>query len=319
MLPSKQTYPGTWERWTEHVNLVREMEWKSWKEALGSDTTATDVTPKLPCNVCGQKCKTLLSSCGGDGEDSCNLPMHTGANDALEWWQAPNPWIHHTDDTTTPLNPWIYTTNVEIPPLISENYKQQEAASIDVPKAIDMNNELPKWRNKNQRNLEYPIMEYEWRIQGEIGLEAMNFHRKIDCEFSLANVKSIAQAGNELVRSAGSLEKALCYFQEVEFRKLNTQMEYIQQNRAWIPHLADEMSEVMRIGATADYRRPPPTSPRRRGFPYKGKETLGIVQKMRNDIAKGRMFVCGTECIGGENAQVEATPTTLAPKRNPDR
>ena len=40
---------------------------------------------------------------------------------------------------------------------------------------------------------------------------------------------------------------------------------------------------------------------------------------MRNDISKGRMFVCGSECIGGDDAKIEATPTTLVPIRNPDR
>lgn len=267
LLPSKETYPGSWKRWTEHVNLIRVMEWESWREALEGDNTLIDETPKLPCNVCGQKCKTLLSSCGGKSEDSRNLPMHTGANDALEWWNAPDPWIHSTDNAIPPPNPWIYTTNEEIPSHLAEKDKKFEAASIDVPLVTDMNQEIPRWRNGNQCQINYPISEYEWRLHGEVGLEAMNFYREIKCEFSVPNFKNIAQAGNELVRTAGSLDKALCFIQEVEFRKLTPQIEFIQQNRSWIPHLADEMFEVMRIGVTSDYLRPPPNSPSEEGFP----------------------------------------------------
>ena len=31
------------------------------------------------------------------------------------------------------------------------------------------------------------------------------------------------------------------------------------------------------------------------------------------------MFSFGTDCVGGDTSQVEATPSTLVPKRNPDR
>ena len=37
------------------------------------------------------------------------------------------------------------------------------------------------------------------------------------------------------------------------------------------------------------------------------------------DISKGRMFLCSFEAEGGFSSDLELTPTTLAPKRNPDR
>ena len=65
LLPSKETFPGSWKRWLEHVNIVRPIEWETWVEALDNDSTSRDDTPKLACNVCGKKCKTLSAARGG--------------------------------------------------------------------------------------------------------------------------------------------------------------------------------------------------------------------------------------------------------------
>ena len=101
--------------------------------------------------------------------------------------------------------------------------------------------------------------------------------------------------------------------------EIETAREYIAQNRQWIPQLAFEMEEIMRIGVTANYQRPPPVDPRRRGLPYKDGETLEIVGKLRPDIQNGGMFLRGTASVGGDTSQVETAPSTLVPKRNPDR
>ena len=194
-----------------------------------------------------------------------------------------------------------------------------DALPLGVPIVVDMNQTIPRWRNGNQCQIRFPISEYDWRIPGEVGLEVMNFHRKVMRDFSITNVVDIVHSGNRLVETAGSLDKALCLFQEVEFRKLAPQREYIRQNSSWAPHLAEEMEEIMRIGVTANYQRPPPVSPRRKGFHYKDKETLEFIEKLWPDIRKGRMFICGADCVGGDNALIEATPPTLLPKRNPDR
>ena len=75
----------------------------------------------------------------------------------------------------------------------------------------------------------------------------------------------------------------------------------------------------VRIGATASYTRPPPLAPRRRGLPYKEGDSEEITKEMWGDISKGGMFLRSFEVAGGYLADIEMTPTTLAPKRNPDR
>ena len=303
LLPPKETYPASWKRWQENLNIVWPMDWISWGEVLGNDDTLPYDVPKLACSVCGGKCKTLIATCGGSGSKAIDENENKTMNEVAEWWKEPNPWIHNEG---------------------CELEKSDDPVSISFPTElpevdIDLNQEIPKWGYGNQCKLGLPISEYEWRINGELRPAGANFHRKAPGGFSVNQTKSIVQAGNKLVHIAGPLGRALRLFQEVEFGKLKPQREFIAQNRQWVPHLSYEMEEIMRIGATANYQRPQPVAPRRRGLPYKGGKTLEILEKRWPDIQKGRMFICGTDCSGGEATQIEATPTTLVPTRNPDR
>lgn len=108
----------------------------------------------------------------------------------------------------------------------------------------------------------------------------------------------IVAAGNSLVSKSGGLGESLFQFQEHEFRKLTEQRQYIMEQSQWIPSVAEEMKEVVKIGVNASYSRQPPASPRRRGLPYMAKDTEEITQKLRRDVKKGRMFICGKEVIG---------------------
>ena len=275
------------------MNIVRPMDWISRKEVLVNDDTSTYDAPNLACSVCGGKCKTLLSTCGGSGSKAIDENENRARNEVAEWWKEPNHWIHNEG---------------------FEHGKSDDPVSISCPMGlpevdININQEIPKWGNGNRCKLGFPISEYEWRINGELGPEVANSHRKAPGGFSVNKMESIVQAGNKLVHIAGSLGRALCLLQEVEFMTLKPQRAFIAQNRQWIPHLAYEMEEIMRIGATANYQRPPPVAPRRMGLPYKDGETLEILEKRRLDIQQGRMSICGTDCAGGDAAQIEATQT----------
>ena len=79
------------------------------------------------------------------------------------------------------------------------------------------------------------------------------------------------------------------------------------------------MGEVMRIGVTANYTRSGPLPPRRRGLPYRGGDTIEIVEKLWPGVSKGGIFMCIISSVGWDGARIEATPSTLVLKRNPDR
>ena len=150
-------------------------------------------------------------------------------------------------------------------------------------------------------------------------METNEFHRKSKVDYSLQNICDVVAAGNALVKSAGSLDGALCQSQEHEFRKQEEQLEFVRDNARWIPSVAEEMMEVLRVGVTASYSRPSPSLPRRKGLPYRSKDAEGVLQNLRPDVSKGRIFVCGSVAVGGDASDIEATPSTLVLKRNPDR
>ena len=265
------------------MNIVRPSVWESWQEALENDTTVWDDTPKLACNVCGKKCETLLASRGGG-----NLTMHNGDNDVMEWWKAPNPWIHSADPNV--YTPWQFPNNEGSRGSGGFDERESTPLPMDMPQIDDLNCEPPKWRNQNRCMMGYPTTDYEWGEEGDLNRIALQYHTEAQQEFSVEAATDLAACGNRLVESTGSLDLALMAFQEVEFRKLKPQRDYINQNRTWIPQLADEMEEIMRIGVTATYNRPAPAHPCRKGLPYKDKDTLEIVEKLWSDIKKGRIF-----------------------------
>ena len=298
--PSRETFPGSWKAWKSMVWTVKEVPWLSWEEALESDPLAEMDGKPIPCRVCGVKCKLAGDSTAGTGYpldqltgEGCIVRTEAAlpAQSLIEEWGRPNPWIHSIEDVGDP--------------------------SIE-EKGDGVVNQVP-WRNQNRSNGKYPVTQYEWRKSGPIMPESERFHQVVRQEFSKKAVKEAVEAGDALVKAAGSLDEALYHFQEPEFRKLAPQCEFIRDNKMWIEEYAEEMMEEMRIGATASYMRPPPVTPRRRGLPYKEDDSLELMQGLWKDITKGRMFMCSFETIGGFSSDIEMTPTTLVPKRNPDR
>ena len=55
LLPSKETFPGSWKKWAEYVSEVRMLDWMSWQEALENDTSVTTEFQKIACATCGGK------------------------------------------------------------------------------------------------------------------------------------------------------------------------------------------------------------------------------------------------------------------------
>ena len=59
LLPSKETFTGSWKPWPDFVSCAKELEWLTWKEALEQDTLETSEIHKIECTVCGKKVKTV--------------------------------------------------------------------------------------------------------------------------------------------------------------------------------------------------------------------------------------------------------------------
>ena len=78
------------------------------------------------------------------------------------------------------------------------------------------------------------------------------------------------------------------------------------------------MQEVCRLGVCPIFRGETPTGKRERGLPYGKGQSEEITKKLRKDVAAGRMFVCSAGTIGSD-PKILASPSTLVPKRLPDR
>ena len=240
---------------------------------------------------------TSTDACGGEDNYTSNLSVHSGNHDSLEWWEKPNPWIHDTNREAGA--PWLAINGGSAANRCDKGNTEEIPLPMDMPQIGDLNCALPRWRNQNRCTLGYPITEYEWRDQGDLNRMTLHYHAEIDQGFTKSIVKEAVDMGNKLVASTGSLDTALKAFREVEFRELSMQRGYINQNRSWIPHLADEMEEIMRIGVTATYHRPPPVYPRRRGLPYKDKDTLELIEKLWPDVKKGEFLYAVQIALGG--------------------
>ena len=124
LLPSKETYPGSWKRWMSFVSEVRDLSWMSWQESLELDEGLQPLITFPPCSVCGKKCKAIQPSCVGLAGPALE-PHH---ND-VGWWQKPNPWLH----------------SAGVDPLDTESLDLSNRDE-DI---VDLNSAPQPWKNRN--------------------------------------------------------------------------------------------------------------------------------------------------------------------------
>ena len=127
--------------------------------------------------------------------------------------------------------------------------------------------------------------------------------------------------GGELIASTKGLYPALCSLQEIELGNMKPQLEFATQFRSIIPDQFPWIEHALSVGVVAKYTGGVPVCPRTRGLPYQctNEEHCHLIgEKFWKDILTKRMFVCTTRTVG-PNTPVEATPTTLVDKKNPDR
>ena len=78
--------------------------------------------------------------------------------------------------------------------------------------------------------------------------------------------------------------------------------------------LCAELEEIHKRGVTPKFRGETPSGPKVHGYPHNPRQSLNIVQKLRKDVMKGRMFLCSNNQFGNE--RILATPPTLVQKKH---
>ena len=165
----------------------------------------------------------------------------------------------------------------------------------------------------------YPLLDKDWRRNGPLQPNAVEYVEAADVGFSLVAVQNVATIGNRVVRECGGeVRYAARCVQEIEMRKLEPQAQSAMTLLHDHPILRDQIVQLHTIGAPPCFRGQPPGGPRPCGLPYDESKTVEMVEKIWKDVRQGRVLVI-TPHVAGKEAPIIATPTTTVQKKLPDR
>ena len=169
-------------------------------------------------------------------------------------------------------------------------------------------------------NPDYPIRNREWRIDGEVDPKAGEY---LKCAFSHKTyspeaLADLMERGNDLVARMGDIRDAVRQVQECRLRSGEDLSPNIKEVTHLPPELGKQVQELCRIGVCPVFRGETPKGERERGLPYSKGLSEEITKKLWKDVVAGRMFICTAKIIGSD-PKVLVSPSTLVPKRLPDR
>ena len=141
----------------------------------------------------------------------------------------------------------------------------------------------------------------------------------MDVDFSLKNVCEVDKLGDRLGELSGEVRISARHIQNLVMSKRAHLIVGLKCRSAKAPEIVDRVIDYRSRGVIPVYRGGwfRPTS-RVRGFPYKTRQSLGIMEKLRKDVRQGLMLVCATTTVSDYD-QISHTPSILATKKMHDR
>ena len=123
-----------------------------------------------------------------------------------------------------------------------------------------------------------------------------------------------------MIISPSGLYPNLRALQERALRQMGPQLSFAEQFKDSIPDQYPWILHALSANVGAKYTGGVPASPRIRVLPYQHNDESHcvLIGGFWEDIKLGRMFVCTTRTVSA-HAPVEATPASMANKKNPDR
>ena len=173
---------------------------------------------------------------------------------------------------------------------------------------------------QQEPNPNYPIRNKEWRLEGDVDVKAQEFAKCAQSykTYSPEDLSDLMKRGDELVQQMGDIRDAVCHVQEYRLRISENLLSNMKEVTHLPPVLGRKVQELCRIGACPVFWGETPTGERERGLPYGRGQSGEITKKLRKDVAAGRMFICSARTVGSD-PKILASPSTLVPKRLPDR
>ena len=104
--------------------------------------------------------------------------------------------------------------------------------------------------------------------------------------------------------------------QEQNFRVIDYRWGDLGEDGLHFPHLMPKLTPMLKFGVTLEYHGHPPSIGHSENYPNNRAHSIEILNKFRK-VALGRKVFTNSSSLNDGGAQT--APTTLAPKRNPDR
>ena len=164
----------------------------------------------------------------------------------------------------------------------------------------------------------FPILNKNWRIEGDVDPNAQDYLAVASEPFSVENAQRVVTAGNKLVEKYDDVRIAARQIQEIHMRSIAPLAQNARDLLKKHPERGEEIAQLHELGAMPHYSGEAPVGNRTSGFPYDDAKTTLMVKKLRKDVQKGRVLVVHVEAVK-PNTAVMATPTTTAVKKLPDR
>ena len=292
---------------------------KGWSE-FGEGTTPYEVISPAHCLYCKKKVKIPVEvpllqnphNCGGKRR-------HSVATEGVDWRSGEavgGPIPNSSSWVPQPCTPLSEGDDIRVdpPPTFAPPLVNSLPESILQHRA----EVLGKWQRNDAAS--FPLISFNWRdnLVGKISARAQKYLDGVDVDFTIANICTVADAGDRLNNLSGEVRVSARHLQDLILKKRSHLINGLKRWRDRGPKLIDQVIDYHSRGVIPVYRGGSPPTPRVRGFPYKKQQSMEIMGKQWKDVRNGRMLVCTSRTISDYD-QIVCTPSTLVTKKMPDR
>ena len=305
--------------WKEHFSSAVQYPIRSWLE-FGATRTESGINTHGACLYCKKKVQIpaevpLLQApqqCGGRRRNS----VGTEGNQ----WRAEQPTVARLPTSLSwapcpdSLLPVGGGGRIDFPPPMAPPLRNP------LPETALANRQTIISRWKRNGDASFPLISFNWggNLSGRVTKVDERCLSGVDVDFSLSNICAVAKLGDCLNEISGESRVSARHIRNIVLEKREHLITGLRCWRSKAPELAGQVIDYHSMGVIPVYRGGAPPTPRVRGFPYKPKQSLEIMEKLRKDVRQGRISVCATKSISDYD-QLVCTPPTLVTKKLPDR